>query len=45
MSVVEELRRRVEDAPNEVECGICAARYDSQRLNCPACGSGDFRDA
>jgi len=44
MSVVEELRARVQDSPTEFECGICAARYERERLNCPACGSGEFEE-
>ena len=45
MSVVEQLRRRVEDSPTEFECGLCDARYERRRMNCPACGSEAIREA
>ncbi|WP_336034706.1 hypothetical protein [Halobacterium yunchengense] len=46
MPVVERLRERFRDAgPPQVECGLCAARYERRPPNCPACGSTEFRDA
>jgi len=45
MSAVEELRRRVEDAPTEYECGLCGARYGRNESNCPSCGGSGFDGA
>ncbi|MFB6269246.1 MAG: hypothetical protein ABEH83_04835 [Halobacterium sp.] len=46
MDVVQRLRERLTNsAEREFECGLCTARYERRRPNCPACGSTDIREA
>jgi predicted Zn-ribbon and HTH transcriptional regulator len=46
MRVVERLRDQLGTDPVEqFECGLCTARYERRRSNCPACGSTEIREA